>query len=268
MANKFSTSQGNMVRTKSEIDLMRKSGQIAAQALKKAIDSAKIGITLEELDKIAEQEIQNLGGQPSFKTVPGYYWATCLSLNQGVVHGIPNKIPLSEGDILGIDIGAIYEGWYSDCSWSILVSNLKDEERILRYQDKIKFLETGEKALWKAIAQATVGKRIGDIASSMQSTIEDGGYSIVKSLSGHGVGRAYHEEPEVPGFGKAGAGLVLLENMTLAIEAIYTSGSGKVYVEEDGWTITSADQSLAGLFEMTVVVGKNRPEVLTNWRKI
>ncbi|MBI3485761.1 type I methionyl aminopeptidase [Candidatus Daviesbacteria bacterium] len=246
-----------LVRTKKELELMRKSGQISASALKKTLDAVKPGISLQDLEKIAEDEILRLGGGVSFKTVPGYRWATCLTINDEVVHGIPRDIELKIGDILSIDLGAVYQSWHTDTAWSIVVGKEQNQ-----------FLKVGEQALWNGIDQAIEGKRIGDISEAIQNVVESNGYSIVRSLIGHGVGRELHEEPEVPGFGKKGTGLVLKKGMTIAIEVIYTSGSGEVKLSPDGWTIESVDHSMGGLFEMTVVIGEKKAEILTDFRGI
>lgn len=253
------------VRSKDELDLMRKSGLISAKALKKTLTEAKPGISLAELDKIAEDTILRLGGKPSFKTVPGYFWTTCLTVNDEVVHGIPRDIKLKEGDILGVDLGAIYQGWHSDTAWSIIVGKLVDRQIS---ESVNKFLEVGEKTLWEAISQAREGNRIGDISSAIQKGVEEAGYSVVKSLAGHGVGRQPHEEPEIPEFGKAGTGLKLKSGMTLAIEVIYAQGRGAVYEKDDGWTIATSDGSLGGLFEMSAIVGEKKGEILTDWRAV
>lgn len=244
-------------RTPEQLKLMRQSGLITARALKKVIAGVKPGVSLVELDDIARDEIINLGGQPSFMSVPGYKWTSCLTVNHEVVHGIPREITLKEGDVLGIDLGTVYKGWHTDAAWSVLVGGGKN-----------KFLEVGEKALWDGISKACEGKRVGDISEAIQSQIENGGYSVVRSLVGHGIGRNLHEVPEVPGFGKAGTGLKLKSGMTLAIEAIYAEGNHGVVLEDDGWTISTQDSSLGGLFEMTVVVGKVKAEVLTDWRLV
>ncbi len=266
-------------RTEEELKLFRKSGQIAARAMKKVIENVRVGITLKELDEIAENEIQRLGGRSSFKTVPGYYWTTCLTINDEVVHGIPRDIELKDGDVLGIDLGAVYEGWHSDMAWSVIVRaseyqsigisensdtpTLRDAGTL---KEKEKFLKVGEEILWKAIAQAVEGKKIGDISSVIQQGVEGAGYSVVKSLAGHGVGREAHEDPEIPEYGTAGKGLILRTGMTLAIEVIYAEGRGEVYETDDGWTISTKDGSLGGLFEMSVIVGKKKPEITTDWR--
>ncbi len=244
-------------RTKEELVLMRKSGEISAKALKKTLSAARVGVSLLELEKIASDEILKLGGEISFKTVPGYEFATCLTVNNEVVHGLPRDIKLMKGDLLSIDLGTVYKGWHTDCAWSVIV---EDKET--------PFLKTGETALWRGIKKAVSGNRIGDIAEAIQTTVEGGGYQVVRSLVGHGVGKELHEEPEVPGFGKKGVGLPLVEGMTIAIEVIYTEGTSEVVLDRDGWTICSADGSLGGLFEMSVVVGKDKCEVLTDWRKV
>lgn len=256
---------GNVpIRNLQELELMRKSGGITALALRKVIESVKPGVSLLELEDIAEKEMRRLGAEASFKTVPGYRWATCLTVNDEVVHGIPRDIKLAEGDILGIDLGAVYKGWHTDVSWSVLVRGQGTVDS--GPQEKIKFLKSGEKALWEAVSQAREGKRLGDISAAIQEEIEGAGYSVVKSYIGHGVGRSPHEEPEIHGVGEKGTGLRLKVGMTLAIEVIYTAGSDKVEISDDGWTVKSADGSLGGLFEMTVIVGKKQAEVITDWR--
>ncbi len=249
-------------RTESELKLMRVSGRITAQALKQVLVAVKPGINLMQLEDIAIKAIKSAGGKPSFMTVPGhdgknYQWATCLTVNEEVVHGIPRAgVVLKVGDVLSIDIGAVYQGWHTDAAWSVVV----DKEPSM-------FLMAGEKALWKAIEQAVEGKRVGDISNAIQTVIEGAGCSVVRSLVGHGVGRELHEDPQIPGIGKSGTGPVLKSGMTIAIEAIYTQGRGEVVLEDDGWTISSKDGSLGGLFEMSVIVGKKKAEVLTDWRK-
>ena len=260
-------------RSKGELSLMRKSGEITAKALKAVLKAVKAGITLIELDKIAEAEIKKNGAQPGFMTVPGYKWATCVTINHEVVHGIPRDIKLAKGDLFSVDVGALLNGWHTDAAWSVIVgyeSGVKDQEKTdpsTSSQDdfsaKNRFLKAGEEAMWQGINQARSGNRIGDIGASMQKVVEGAGYSVVRSLVGHGIGKKLHEDPEVPGFGKAGKGLPLKKDMTIAIEAIYNQGGPDVVLDKDGWTISSVDGSLGGLFEQTVAVAKNGPIVLT-----
>ena len=250
------------LRSKEELELMRESGRITGLALKEVLKNIKVGVTGLELDKIAEEEMKKLGGESSFKTVEGYSWTTCVTVNEQVVHGIPTERVLKEGDLVSIDLGALYKGWHTDAAWSVLVSG---EERDSRQSEKKKFIAVGEEALWLGIKQATDGNRVGDISEAIQTKVEGSGYSIVRSLVGHGVGKELHEDPEVPGYGKKGTGMILRKGMTIAIEVIYNMGNKEVLLNDDGWTIVSADGSLAGLFEMSVIVDK-KPEVLTNWR--
>ncbi len=254
------------VRDKDELELMRQSGVMTAKALKKTVQAAKPGVNLLELEKIAEKEILSLGGGSSFKTVPGYFWTTCLTVNDEVVHGIPRDYMLLDGDKISIDLGAVYKGWHTDAAWSIIVRKQGAGSRV--QDEKDIFMRVGERALENAIAQAVDGNQIGDISSAIQTTIEDAGYNVVRALVGHGVGRQPHEAPEIPGVGKSGTGMKLRAGQTIAIEAIYTAGDYEVEELEDGWTIATVDGSLGGLFEMTVVVGKDKAEVLTDWRKV
>jgi methionyl aminopeptidase len=244
-------------RSKEELELMRESGRISAAALKKVIESIKVGVSGLELDKIAEEEIKRLGGESSFKTVKGYNWTICITVNEQVVHGIPTNRKVEEGDIVSIDLGTVYKGWHTDTAWSVLVGKDSEKQRLLNI---------GEEALWLGIKQAVPGNTVGDIGAAIQSKVEGAGYSIVRSLVGHGVGKHLHEEPEVPGYGRAGTGLMLQAGMTLAVEVIYNQGSADVILEDDNWTISTKDGSQAGLFEMTIIVGKE-PQILTDWRK-
>lgn len=249
-----------MVRSKSELVLIRQSGKISAQALKEVLKKIKGGVRGLELEEVAEKVIKKLGGESSFKTVQGYNWTCCITINEQVVHGIPTERKIKEGDLVSIDLGAVFKDWHTDCAWTVLVGQNSESKK--------KFLKAGEEALWDGVAQAKEGNRIGDISAAIQSKIEGAGYHVVRSLVGHGIGRSLHEEPEVPGYGEKGKGPILKVGETLAIEAIYTEGTPEVALEKDGWTLSSADGSLAGLFEMTVIVGKRKAEVLTDWRKI
>lgn len=244
-------------RNSYELSLMRKSGNIAAAALKRALEAAKAGVSELEVNQAAEEQIYKLGGNLSYKTVPGYKFATCITVNEQVVHGIPTERRLESGDKISIDLAVEYRGWHTDCAWSVIVGKKLQSEGE-------KFLSVGQEALRDGIAQAIDGNRVGDISNAIQTKIEGAGYSIVRSLVGHGIGRKLHEKPEVPGFGNKGQGAPLRKDMTLAIEVIYAMGKHEVVLEKDGWTFSTTDKSLGGLFEMTVVVGKERAEVLTS----
>ncbi len=234
---------------------MKISGNICSLALKKVLEHVRVGAKCIDLDKIARDEIESQRASPSFMTVDDYKWTICTTINDQVVHGIPAHTKLANGDIIGIDIGAIYKGYHSDMAITVPVGEISE--------DKKNFLRVGRQTLEIAISQAKVGNTIGDISANIQEKIEGAGYSVVKSLTGHGIGRNLHEDPLVPGFGKKGKGERILENMVLAIEVIYAQGSSEVKLERDGWTISTVDGSLGGLFEQTVATQKNGPIVLT-----
>ena len=267
-------------RSNKELELMRKSGKVASLALKAALDAVKIGVSAKDIDKVAEKEIYRQGGELSYKTVPGYKWATCITFNEQVVHGIPAGRKVREGDLVSVDLAASYKRWHTDNAWTVLVGGQKTDGLHLRSvsqmsaqahlggEAKRKFLEVGKEALRLGIKEARAGNRVGDIGAAIQKKVEGEGYHVVRSLVGHGVGKALHEEPEIPGYGVSGTGIVLKEGMTLAIEVIYARGTSDVILEKDGWTYKTKDGSLAGLFEMTVVVGKKEAKVLTDWRKV
>lgn len=244
-----------LTKTKDEIELMKISGKITAGALKKVLDNISPGTRCIDLDAIAQSEIEKNGGQPSFKTVDDYKWTICTTINDQVVHGIPTERQLKDGDVIGIDIGTIYKGYHSDMAVTVPVGKVSE--------NTMKFLNIGKKTLKEAISKAQVGAKIGDISATIQEMIEGAAYQVVKNLTGHGVGRELHEEPMIPGFGKRGIGQKILQGMILAIEVIYAQRSGKVYLEPDGWTISTQDKSLGGLFEQTIAVTKDGPIVLT-----
>ena len=241
---------------------MRQSGKIAASALKKALLGVKVGVSELEIDQIAEKEIYRLGGDLSYKSVPGYKFATCITVNDQVVHGIPTERKFAKGDLVSIDLAVVYKGWHTDCAWSVLVGASVDQS-ISELEEKKKFLRKGEQALRDGIAQAVDGNKIGDISEAIQSKVEGAGYHVVRSLVGHGIGRNLHEKPEVPGYGKKGTGIILKQGTSLAIEVIYAKSTSEVILGQDGWTFSSADGSWAAVFEMTVVVRKEKAEVLT-----
>ncbi len=247
------------IKNESEIEKMREGGKILGFALSEVLKQAKPGVTELELDKLAEKLITEKGAQPGFKKVQGYKNTICISTNNVVVHGVPSSYVLREGDVVGIDCGAFYKGFHTDMSQSIIVGEKKDPQIS-------KFLKTGELALTHAIKEAVEGNRIGNISEVIQDMVEAGGYSVVKSLIGHGVGKQLHEEPEIPGYlGDKIEKTPLIKNgMTLAIEVIYNMGKDSVvYANKDGWTISTKDGSLSGLFERTIAVTDKNPEVLT-----
>lgn len=245
-----------ILKTEEEIKIMKKAGQIAAGALREVIKRAQVGVSTLELDKIAEDFIRSHKAVPSFQKVKGYYHTICATPNDYVVHGIPGRYRLKSGDILGVDIGAYYQGFHSDTATTVLIGENFDSK-------KKKFLETGKKALNLALKEAKAGKHVGDISWALQSTVEKEGYNIVKELVGHGVGRDLHEDPAIPGFGKKGQGPLLKEGMVIAVEVIYNMGKEDIALLPDGWTLVTQDQKPSGLFEHTIALTKNGSIVLT-----
>lgn len=244
-----------LLKTPEEIATMAEGGQILAQVLQKVLAKVTVGITTLELDKYAEDLILAAGAKPSFKMEKGYSFATCMCLNDMVVHGLPIDYQLQENDILGIDLGVFYKNFHTDGSWTIEVNNKKNI-----------FLETGELALKKAIEKCVAGNHVGDISKVIQNTVEETGYSCVKQLVGHGVGKDLHEDPEIPCYlrGKIENTPVLKPGMVLAVEVIYNMGkSAVVYENDDGWTIVTRDGLPSGLFEHTVVITNSVPKILT-----
>ncbi|OGH07577.1 MAG: type I methionyl aminopeptidase [Candidatus Levybacteria bacterium RBG_16_35_11] len=248
-----------MIKIKSPEDLrkMQEGGKILAQILAIVSEGVKPGVSEKELEEIANLEIKKRGGYPSFKKVRGYKNALCLSINDTVVHGIPGNYRFKEGDIVGIDCGVFYKGFNTDMAETVSVGSTNNEI--------YKFLETGRKALSEAIGQARIGNRVGNISQKIQEIIERAGYSVVRTLVGHGIGKDLHEEPEVPGFlqGRIEDTSLLKAGMTLAIEVIYNMGKSDVKYDKDGWTIRTKDGQISGLFERTIAVTKSEPLILT-----
>jgi len=235
-----------------------------AEVLKEVLNNVKPGVSELELDQLAEKLILEKGGEPGFKKVDGYKHTICISTNEVVVHGIPTNYKLKDGDVVGIDCGVYYKGFYTDAAHTVRVQSSKLK---VKSSDEVdKFLKTGEKAMWEGIKAAKFGNRVGDISKTIQRTVERQGYSVVRSLIGHGVGRQLHEDPEVPGFldGPIIKTPLLKLGMTIAIEVIYNMGKSEVvYSNGDGWTIKTKDGSLSGLFERTIAITKGEPLVLT-----
>jgi methionyl aminopeptidase len=213
------------------------------------------GVATEELDRIAEEFIRSEGGVPTFKGYRGYPAALCISRNDMVVHGIPGRDALAEGDVVAIDVGVTLGGFVADSAWSYAVGEISEEAQRL--------LEVCEASLYAGIEQARIGNRIGDIGAAVQHVTEDAGFSVVRSLVGHGVGRDMHEEPQIPNFGSPGRGPLLAEGMTLAIEPMITAGGAEVVLLDDRWSIVTEDGSLSAHFEHTVAVTEEGPRILT-----
>lgn len=250
------------IKSEAEIGIMKEAGHIAAAILSSTMKMAVAGMTTRELNDYAESQIKAAGATPSFKGYLEYPFATCININEGVVHGFPGKYRLKRGDLLSVDLGVYYRGFHADTSWTVII----EADQATRGDRKM-FLETGQRSLGQAIDVCRAGNRVGLISQTIQETIEGGGYNVVRDLVGHGVGRELHEEPTVPCFGQKDQGVVIKPGMVLAIEIIYTEGSYHLTTASDGWTIQTADGKLAGLFEHTVAVSPSGPIVLTAWDK-
>ncbi len=254
------------LKTEQEVEIMRTGGKILAEVLDEVLKNVKAGVSELELDQLAEKLILKKGGEPGFKKVDGYKHTICISTNDVVVHGIPTDYKLKVGDVVGIDCGVYYKGFHTDMAETLRVSTQNSKLKTQNYDKIDRFLATGEKAMWEGIKAAKLGNRIGDISKAIQKIIEGQGYSVVRSLIGHGVGRSLHEDPEVPGFlDEPILKTPLLKiGMTIAVEVIYNMGkSDVIYSNKDGWTIKSKDGSLSGLFERTIAITDKGMIVLT-----
>ncbi len=246
---------GITIKSSSEIKSMRYAGQILVEAKKILFNLVEPGITTIELDTIAESTIRKLGGIPGFKGLYGFPATICASVNEEIVHGIPSKRILQEGDILSIDIGAIVDGMNSDSAFTMGVGQIGKDEKDL--------IENTKKSLDLGIDQVKSGARVGDISFAIQSYAEGLGYGVVKKYVGHGIGRELHEEPQVPNYGPAGRGPILREGMAIAIEPMLNLGHWDTQLKPDGWTVVTADGSLSAHFEDTIVITENGSEILT-----
>lgn len=248
-------SQLKLIKNYKEIEIMRAGGKIAARVLKLLRKVAKPGMTTYELNDIAEKEIIKAGGKPAFKGHGGFPATICASVNNEIVHGIPSGKRIREGDLVGLDLGVFFEGYYTDTAITIGVGKISQEAKKLK--------NVTENALKKGIKAIKPGIHLGDIQVIIQETIEDAGYGVIRDLSGHGIGKNLQESPSIPNFGKTGTGPILNEGMTLAIEPMVSAGDWHVNVLRDGWTVVTADGSLTAHFEHTILVTKNGSEVLT-----
>jgi methionyl aminopeptidase len=242
-------------KSPSEIELMAAAGEVVAGTLALLGESIRPGITTAELDGIAEEHIRSQGGEPTFKGYRGYPAATCLSPNDMIVHGIPGDYALDEGDILSADVGVTRDGFVADSAYTFAVGEIPD--------DTERLLDACKAALEAAIELCREGNRLSDISHAVQEIAEGAGFSVVRELSGHGIGRSMHEDPQILNFGEPGRGPVLGDGMTLAIEPMITMGAPEIVVHDDRWSISTADGSLAAHFEHTVAVTAEGPKVLT-----
>jgi len=247
-------------KTEEEIELIRKSADILGRAHAEVAKKIKPGVTTSELDRVAFEFITQNGAKPSFKGYKGYPSSLCISVNEVVVHGLPGDYILKEGDVISIDCGVYLNGFHSDSAYTYPVGVISEEKK--------KLLEITKASLFQGIAQAMSGNRVGDIGSAVQNFVEKEGYSVVRELVGHGIGKNLHEEPEVPNYGKKGTGVRLQENMVLAIEPMVNSGKKNIFQEKDGWTIRTVDRMPSAHFEHTVVIRKGKAEILTTFKYI
>lgn len=244
------------LKSKRELDVMRKGARILARTLKELRQAVEPGVSTLELDNLAEKLIRKQGAAPAFKGYRGFPASLCTSINEEVVHGIPSKRKLRNGDIVSVDIGVIYDGYFSDAARTWPVGKVSDEALSLVRVARQALLEC-------AVKKARTGNRIGDISEAIQSFVESEGYSVVRDFVGHGIGKQMHEEPQVPNFGKAGKGPRLEPGVVLAIEPMVNAGSWQVRVLDNGWTVVTSDGKLSAHYEDTIVVTDGEPESLT-----
>lgn len=242
---------------------LTETGKKLSEVFSKVLSEMKVGKKLSEIDAFADSLIVGVGGQASFKTVPTYRWATCINLNEAIVHGIPDGKVIKEGDVVSLDMGMFRKGWHTDMAYTVQVQSSKVKSQ--KYQETEKFLNAGKRALREAIKMARVGNRVGDISAAIQETIEGAGYHCVRELTGHGIGKNLHQEPWIPCvvFGDKKNTPPLKEGIALAIEVIYVAGDSRLVKSSDGWTISTADGKISGLFEKTIIVGKKGVEEVT-----
>jgi len=246
-----------MILLKSETDLikMRKAGLILAGIMKKVIGSVRAGMSTRDIDNLTRELIRRENAEPAFLGYNGYPASICVSINEEVVHGIPGERLIEESDIVSLDLGIKFQGFFSDCTETVAVGKVAPRVR--------KLIDVTRQSLNEGIKAALPGNRLGDIAGAVQGYVEKNGFSVVRQFVGHGIGRSLHEEPEVPNFGRTGRGTVLEPGMVLAIEPMVNMGTWECVVLDDGWTAVTADKKPSAHFEHTVAICKNGPEILT-----
>jgi methionyl aminopeptidase len=238
-----------------EIEKMAAAGALVAETIAHVGGLLRPGVTTEELDDVAGAFIREHGGIPTSEGYKGYPKAICISPNDVVVHGIPDGLEVGDGDLVTIDVGVTLDGYIADSAYTFGVGDVDDRDQRL--------LDVAQDALAAGIAEAVVGNRVGDVSHAIQQVVEAGGFAVVRSLVGHGVGRHYHEDPHIPNFGEPGRGPRLSDGMTIAIEPMITAGSSEVSIMDDGWTIRTADGSMSAHFEHTVAITGDGPRILT-----
>lgn len=253
------------LKTDDEIELLREANLLVGKTLAELAKNIKPGVTTRQLDVLAETFIRDHGAEPTFKGFPNPYGpafpaSICTSVNNVVIHGIPNDNPLLEGDIISIDCGTKLNGFCGDSCYTFAVGEISDKAKSL--------LQVTKESLYKGIEKAVVGNRIGDISNAVQTCCESNGYGVVREFVGHGVGREMHEDPQVPNYGKRGNGMQLKNGLCIAIEPMITSGSKEIYLQSDRWGIVTRDGSLAAHFEHTICVRKGKADILSSFEEI
>jgi methionyl aminopeptidase len=246
-------------KTPEQIEKMAASGSLLVRCLRLLQSAARPGATTDDLDRAAEKFIRSQGAEPAFKGYRGFPGSICTSINSMVVHGIPGPQELRRGDLISIDVGVVRDGWVSDAAITVAVGAVSEEARRL--------LDTTREALMEGTAEVRPGNHLGDVSAAIQRRVELDGFSIIRSLVGHGIGRDMHEEPQIPNYGEPGRGPLLEEGMVLAIEPMVNAGGPLVRMGDDGWAVYSQDGSLAAHFEFTVAVTADGPRVLTPWHE-
>jgi methionyl aminopeptidase len=246
-------------KTPEQIDKMAAAGDILVRTLELVEGKIRTGITTQELDAAAERFIRSQGAEPAFKGYRGFPGSICASPNAMVVHGIPGRYRLERGDVLSVDVGVVLDGWVADAARTFPVGPISPVAQ--------KLLETTAGSLFAAVPQCVAGNRLGDISHAIQQHVEAQGFSIIRSLVGHGIGREMHEDPQIPNYGPPGRGPRLEEGMVLAIEPMVTAGRHQVRMADDNWSIFTQDGSLAAHFEFTIAITAGGPRVLTPWHE-
>ncbi len=246
------------LKTDEEIELMRESNLMVARTLGEVAKHIKPGITTLELDEIAETYIRDNKGVPGFLNYHGFPNTLCTSVNEQVVHGIPNKKPLIEGDVVSVDCGSLLNGYFGDSAYTFCVGEVKPEVKAL--------LVATRESLYKGIENAVEDKRLGDIGFAVQNHVESKGYSVVREMVGHGIGKNLHEAPEVPNYGRRGNGVKLKNGMVIAIEPMINMGKRQILQEKDGWTIRTVDKKVSAHFEHTIAIRKDKADILSSFK--
>lgn len=248
-------------KTNEEIELLRISNLLVSATLAELASHLKPGVTTNQLDKIAEIFIRDNGGVPAFKGYKGFPFTCCMSINEAVVHGFANDTPLKDGDIISIDTGVVKNGFVGDSAYTFAMGEIPEDIKNL--------LKVTKESLYKGIEKAIVGNRIGDISWAIQEhTEKKHGYGVVRELTGHGVGKSLHEEPEVPNYGRRGNGLKLQDGLVIAIEPMINLGNKEIFVADDDWTIVTQDGKVSAHFEHSIVVRKNKADILSSFADI